>query len=379
MVRNVVCECARCATKDPIFRQVSTDLARKHLKKHGPAPFFAAGGDRAPGIIGLVRTGAPTAANGILAQPGTVPTAPPVIHHDDPEPFDPGFDDVEANWDYNREPIEEQRVVLDNNAPAPPPDTLYRIVEITNDLCPYLDIDPKDAGAVLPPAIRDREPSHIRMAYLQAVINNVYRNMSVVDATENLNITLNALDVTGALPDYPRPVRTLISAKRRLGIDPDQWIVQYAICPKCWKHYAPKTLHELEEPGCLVPQCDGTIYTEKRDQKGCLKRYAVMVLPHVSIIQSLRRMLRRKGFRKLIRDSRNTPPNQNDDEEFLMQDMHDGQIWHDLRTGIKREVGNHGTVRDTPVEPGQERKLTDTRLGLHLVINLDWYAKFPFR
>ena len=210
------------------------------------------------------------------------------------------------------------------------------------------------------------------MAYLQTVINNVYRNISVLDASENLEISLNALDAAGVLPAYPRPVRTLASAKRRIGVDPDQWIIQYAICPKFWKHYTPRQVQtEMDGPSCTVPECDGNIYMEKRDKKGRIKRHPVKIILHVSLIQSLRRMLRRKGFRKLIRDSRNVLTHQNDNEEFVMRDMHDGTLWHDLRTGIKREVGNHGTVRDVPIE-GREKRLTDSRLGLHLVINLDW-------
>ena len=57
-----------------------------------------------------------------------------------------------------------------------------------------------------------------------------------------------------------------------------------------------------------------------------------------------------------------------------MNDMSDGTMWTNLMTGIKREVGNFGTVRDMLVDEGTEQKLTDNRIGLHLVINLDWYV-----
>ena len=98
-------------------------------------------------------------------------------------------------------------------------------------------------------------------------------------------------------------------------------------------------------------------------------------MPQVSLIQNLRCMVHRKGFRKLIRDSRNTPVNQNDDDDFVMRDMYDGTIWHKLKTRITREVGNYGTVRDMPIADGVEQNLTDNRFGLHLVINIDWYAQ----
>ena len=123
-----------------------------------------------------------------------------------------------------------------------------------------------------------------------------------------------------------------------------------------------------------MPECTGTIYTEKRDAKGRLKRHPITIMPQVSLIQSLRRLVHRKGFRKLIRDNHNTPTDQNDDDEFVMRDMYDGSIWHKFKTKIKREVGNYGTVRDTPIGDGGGQNLTENCFGLHLVINIDWYV-----
>lgn len=81
-----------------------------------------------------------------------------------------------------------------------------------------------------------------------------------------------------------------------------------------------------------------------------------------------------KGFWKLICDCCNTPVNQNDNDDFVMQDMYDGTIWHKLKTGITQEVGNYGTVCDTSIVDGAEQNLTDNCFGLHLVINIDWYV-----
>jgi hypothetical protein len=234
------------------------------------------------------------------------------------------------------------------------------------------DVDPADIGPIVPPAYSEPELSCVRIAYLQAVMNNVFGNMSVKQTNENLNITLDALDAAGVLPDHPRPVRTLASAKRRLGIDPDQWIVQYAICSHCWKHFTPFEMTTKENANCTTPGCLGQIYEEYTDVKGRLKRRALKILPQVSLIQSIRRLVRRKGFRKLIRDSRNTPIGNNDDDNYLMTDMHDGEIWHDLKTGIKREVGNLGTVRDIATGEDTERRISEHRFGLHMSINIDW-------
>ncbi|KAG1734770.1 hypothetical protein EDD22DRAFT_852445 [Suillus occidentalis] len=67
-------------------------------------------------------------------------------------------------------------------------------------------------------------------------------------------------------------------------------------------------------------------------------------MPHVSLIGSLRRMFMRPGFAKSIRDSRHDQPRRNDDEDFVMTDMHDGTLWHELEMNTIREIGELGWV-----------------------------------
>jgi hypothetical protein len=155
------------------------------------------------------------------------------------------------------------------------------------------------------------------MAYLQAVISNVKGKLSVPQATDQLNATLDALLVAGVLPDFPRPVRHLSSAKRRLGIDPDQWITLYAVCPVCWKHQSPAELEALDSPLCSEPACDGIYYSEHYNSKGKRIRTAIKINPQTSLIGTLRRMFMRPGFAAKIRDNRQDHLGQNEDEDFV--------------------------------------------------------------
>src|SRR6202035_3709929 len=113
---------------------------------------------------------------------------------------------------------------------------------------------------IVGPAYSRNEQSCVRIAYLQAIRNNVLGNMSVEQTSENLKATLDSLDAAGVLPKDPRPVTTLAGARHRLGIDADQWIIEYAACPRCWKHYSPKELAALESPDCGTTGCAGKIY-----------------------------------------------------------------------------------------------------------------------
>ncbi|KAF9489274.1 hypothetical protein BDN71DRAFT_1530062 [Pleurotus eryngii] len=185
--------------------------------------------------------------------------------------------------------------------------------------------------------------------------------------------TLDALEVAGALPEIPQPLRTLDSAKRQLGIDPDLWITQYAICPCCWKHFSPTALRELETPECQVGNCAGLIYEDITGAKGETRCRPLKIIPQVSLIDSLHRMFLRPGFARSIRDSRGEPECPNDNDDFVMEDIHHGAAWHAQHVNITREVDELGRIRDQSNNRANEPdKLTAKCYGLHLTLNADW-------
>ncbi|KAG0698529.1 hypothetical protein DFH29DRAFT_877950 [Suillus ampliporus] len=208
---------------------------------------------------------------------------------------------------------------------------------------PSSDQDQEDRPSLVPRAFQER--LGVRLAYLNTVIANVFGKQSIQAATDTLNNQLNCMLLEGVLPEHPRPVHHLLSAKRRLGIDPDQWITQYAICPECWKHLTPNQLKELPSPECTVPDCPGVLYDERTDAKGKCIRITRKIMPHVSLIGSLRQMFMRPGFAKSIRDSRQDQPQRNNDNDYVMTDIHDGMLWHELETNTVHEIGELGTFK----------------------------------
>jgi hypothetical protein len=86
-------------------------------------------------------------------------------------------------------------------------------------------------------------------------------------------------------------------------------------------------------------------------------------------------MMMRPGFAKSLRDNHAHQPGRNDDDDFIMTDMPDGDAWHEQETGTVRELGDHGTVRDSAPDGGPEpQNLNDRRYGLHFSFNGDWCA-----
>ena len=207
------------------------------------------------------------------------------------------------------------------------------------------------------------------MAYLQAVMGNVFGKLTWEHATEQLENTLNVLAMAGRLPVYPRPVRTLQSARRRLGIDPDTYIIQYALCMICWKHHTPEQLKDLAGPQCRNRNCTGLIY---RVENGA--RIPLLINPQVSIIGSLRRMFLRPGFAKMVTKNPNHQPGRNNNDDFVMKDMPDGDMWYHSSTSTRCKVGSHGTIWDVSIDGGPVTKLFSHHFGLQLTLNTDWWV-----
>ena len=79
------------------------------------------------------------------------------------------------------------------------------------------------------------------------------------------------------------------------------------------------------------------------------------------------------GFAKMIRDNRDHQAGKNDDEDFVMTDMSDGDAWNEQYVCDVCEVGNHGTIRDMAAANGPAiTNLNAQRYGLHLSVNGDW-------
>ncbi|EJD36235.1 hypothetical protein AURDEDRAFT_74418 [Auricularia subglabra TFB-10046 SS5] len=222
-------------------------------------------------------------------------------------------------------------------------------------------------------AARDESPA-VRYAYLSAAVNRTFRGQTYRQAEQGLRDMLGLIDMMGGLPAEPAPATTLVSAMRRLRLDPDESIIRYAACPICWRMFSPTEFTELGSPMCPERACAGRIYTEKRNSTQRLVRTPCKIVPYVSIVESLRRMMLRPGFADKIRDSRNDDPGLYDDPDFVKEGMHHGLIWHTVRTRTRRMFDATGNFYDVPVnEDGQQPPLTSHRFGLHLTITMDWF------
>ena len=162
-----------------------------------------------------------------------------------------------------------------------------------------------------------------RLSFLTSIHTCLFCNQQIFSMGRWM---LYLLLAAGALPAYPWPVQTLESAKCCLGIDADQYITQYVICPQCWKHYTSKQVSEFDSLACLVGDCKGILFDEVLDGKGRHKWQPKKVNPYTSIINTLQCFFMWPGFAKMIKDSWGHGGSHNDDEDFVMRNIYDGAV-----------------------------------------------------
>ncbi|KAH9946902.1 hypothetical protein B0H21DRAFT_692942 [Amylocystis lapponica] len=206
-------------------------------------------------------------------------------------------------------------------------------------------------AASLAPAFREHPA--IRLAYLHAVLGNISGSLTVLEAEEYLRDTYEIIDLCGTLPTLPKPAKSLVTAKRRLGLAVDDYIERIPICTVCFKPYTQDEIDSMDEPGFA-------------------KRIPAKIQPYTSPILALRRMCLRRDFIENLRDvsgdlNRGPLP-----DDVLMYDIHDAKAWGSFRVGMKRVVDHQCNVFDEEIVPGMGKSLLECDIGLSFTLNVDW-------
>ena len=304
--------------------------------------------------------------------------------------------------------------LYDDPGQTPPPsddeDLLEDIQDIEKDPLfqtqeELFDDSASDPGSVdlddtpLPPAF-DEDPA-IRNAYITAYLlaacqkstqetiktylDSIYESLASLRRRKGIQI--RGLDTMA---------RTLLTAERRLRIDPNQYIVYYFLCNVCWVPHEPTTLYELNSPSCSRPECSGLLYNVKVLTGGKCKRTPLRVLPTAPIIPILQRFLLRPGkYQEFqhwrlsgIDEAREVPPMEApedpldayDNVYWVLGDITDGWGWRAVAWGLERRkvssaVSQWG-VDDVLVEEKRQR-FVSLPCGLLFSINIDWYVHAP--
>ncbi|EJF67325.1 hypothetical protein DICSQDRAFT_46259 [Dichomitus squalens LYAD-421 SS1] len=238
-------------------------------------------------------------------------------------------------------------------------------------------------GSSLVPAFEETPP--LRLAYLHSVLANVFEHSPILDAQRRLNDELAVIQLClGTLPTTPRkPARSLVTARKRLGLNVNDYIETKAVCTKCFKIYSTDNIMALESPQCTVHRCPGIIYNETRKRSGPLnmeeddrafRRVPAKVATYAPLLKVLPRFFLREEFvRDLDRTTDITPHDVLGKNEY-MYDFHDAEAYRSTLLDHARTVHQDGSVQDIKVFSGARRTLRSVRYGQSFTLNLDWFG-----
>ncbi|TFK48361.1 hypothetical protein OE88DRAFT_1684365 [Heliocybe sulcata] len=226
-----------------------------------------------------------------------------------------------------------------------------------------------------------REMFQVRLAYLQAMDAHINDGLTEAASTRKLLDSLDIISSFQSLPNHPKPAKSLVTVKRRLGLHPDDFIIQYPICTSCYKHYSRDKIDLLPLPKCQVKKCKGIVYREKRyaghPKKGeeySFRRVPAKIQPYSPLIPAVRRFLMRPDFIANLRDTSCDSQRSPIPDDEPMKDIYDGTGWSGFDVGLKRTVRHDGGISDIEVAPGSRQRLVDCDVGLNMAINMDWFG-----
>ncbi|TFK82047.1 hypothetical protein K466DRAFT_443405, partial [Polyporus arcularius HHB13444] len=222
------------------------------------------------------------------------------------------------------------------------------------------------------PALNEEIP--IRLLYLQVVLGQVCGLATVKQSELRLTDTLDIIEAcNGSLPRYPKPARSLATAKRRLGLNVDDFIIKRPICTVCFKFYSLDAISKLDSPNCLVRNCKGKVWVIDKDSAA--GRAPAKIHCYVSLRKSLQRFFLRadfvKNFQSMSARARADGPLQ--DHEY-MHDFCDGLAYGRTELGLERLKLADGTVADVQIRRGPTHTLMSVDIGCSMTINVDWFG-----
>ncbi|CUA70797.1 U3 small nucleolar RNA-associated protein 6 homolog [Rhizoctonia solani] len=219
------------------------------------------------------------------------------------------------------------------------------------------------------------DPPAIRLAYLNALSDHIVRKHPVRDVEISLRNTINCLRLTpNGLPPDVKPLTTLKSIRHHLGLDTSRLLVRVPVCDKCYKRYSMEDVTSAVLPATCTraqPSCTGS-YMKLGTKNGKEKKMPTKVLLYMKIVPSLRYMLLRPSFVRLLTEGSeaNGLPRAPD----VFYDICDGSAWKSAQIGLRRVFRRDGTVSDEPTTPGSECFVSSLGYGLFGALNIDWFG-----
>ncbi|QRV79852.1 Transposase family tnp2 [Ceratobasidium sp. AG-Ba] len=181
--------------------------------------------------------------------------------------------------------------------------------------------------------------------------------------------------------------QTMRTVENRLGVNTDNIITTYTLCPKCSRRYSADYIATTNNDVCLNDGCEGVLFTSRELASGGRRRVSAVTYPFTSPIAWIQHMLSRPGMAELLQNWRS---DRHDDhvfgapiscEEWMrnldinrpLGDISDGWGWRSTYAGLeRREDPETGLFTDeNAVDP--PIRFTSLPFGLSFSLNTDWF------
>jgi hypothetical protein len=257
------------------------------------------------------------------------------------------------------------------------------------------DDDPDDEGNGFEANYQAfREHELVRNAYIDAFIQKVIYGATHRALKHQLKAARRTIAANPLVPreDVANMARTIGTAEVRLGVNTDDIVTTFTLCPHCKRRYSPEYIATANEDTCLNDGCEGVLFTVRNLASGSRRRVPNLTYPFASPIAWLKHMLSLPGMSELMQNWRN---DQNDDwglrgpissEEWMRDlnvdrpigDISDGWGWRSTSAGLERRYDPHtGNVADESVLDPPIR-FVSLPFGLSLSLNTDWSVNHPY-
>ncbi|QRW11877.1 Transposase family Tnp2 protein [Ceratobasidium sp. AG-Ba] len=227
----------------------------------------------------------------------------------------------------------------------------------------------------------------IRNAYIDAFVQKTVFGATHRAINHQLRAACRTISANPNVPpeDIASMAQTIRTAETRLGVNTNEIITTYTLCPKCRRRYTPEYISTTDNDTCLNPECGGVLFVVRRLASGSLRRVSSLTFPFASPIAWIKHLLNLPGMSELLQHWRNDesdhevsrpiPSNEwieNLDVNKSIGNISDGWGWRSTSAGLERRIDpDTGYVYDENVLDPPIR-FVSLPFGLSLTLNTDW-------
>ncbi|KAG8723734.1 hypothetical protein FRC09_002003 [Ceratobasidium sp. 395] len=212
-----------------------------------------------------------------------------------------------------------------------------------------------------------QEPDLIRNAYIDVLVQKILYGATHRALKHQLKTARRTISAHHEItPEHiAKMAQTIGTVERRLGVNTDDIITTFTLCPVCKRRYSPGYIRNTDNEHCLNNGCEGILFVVRNLASGGRHRVSNLTYPYASPISWLRHMLRQPGMAELMQTWRTNgdhelaaPVSSHEwmrelDHNKPLGDIMDGWGWRSTMAALHRvrDPNTRNVVDESEVNP----------------------------